>query len=122
MIRKLKNIQGFNAIEKELIRADRVWELSRSLQTVQPPLPDPFTHDRLDKLTTPQAEDAWVVEAAGLIPFGTRNSALAYLSLVANRDRLHVRVKKIEERTKGDQALAPHLQKLKDALDLYKNH
>jgi len=122
MIRKLKNMQGFNAIEKELIRADRVWELSRMLQTVQPPLPDPFTHDRLDKLTTPQDEYAWVMEVAGLIPFGNKSSALAYLSLIANRDRIQVCVKKIEDRTKGDQALVPLLQKIKDALDLYKNH
>ena len=122
LIRKLKNMQGFNAIEKDLIRADRVWELSRILQTVLPPLKDPFTHDALDKLTTPKAEDAWVVEAASLVPFGTRENALAYLSLVANRDRILVRVKKIEERTKGDQTLAPHLQKLKDSIDLYKNH
>lgn len=122
MIRKLKNMQGWNAIEKDLIRADRVWELSRTLQTIQPPLPDPFTHDRLDKLTTPEAEDAWVVEAAGLLPFGTRDHALAYLSLVANRERVLVRVKKIEERTKGDKTLAPHLDKLKEILDLYKNH
>ena len=122
MIRKLKNMQGFNAIEKELIRADRVWELSRMLQTVQPPLPDPFTHDRLAKLTTPQDEYAWVMEVAGLIPFGNKSSALAYLSLIANRDRIQVCVKKIEDRTKGDQALVPLLQKIKDALDLYKNH
>lgn len=122
MIRKLKNMQGFNAIEKELIRADRVWELSRMLQTVQPPLPDPFTHDRLDKLTTPQDEYAWVMEVAGLIPFGNKSAALAYLSLIANRDRIQVCVKKIEDRTKGDQALVPLLQKIKDALDLYKNH
>ena len=122
MIRKLKNISGWSATEKEFLRADRVWELARILQTATPPLPDPFTHEVLDKLTTPGMEDAWVVEASAMIPFAKRNFALAYLSLVANRERIMVRIKKIEERTKGDQNLAPHLQKLKESLDQYQNH
>ncbi len=122
MLRKFKNMDGLSAAEKDLLRPDRFWELARILQTAMPPLPDPFTDERLNKLTTADAEDAWVLEVSAMVPFATRNHALAYLSLIANRDRIALRIKKIGERAAEDKNLAPHLEKIKESLEIYKNH
>ena len=122
MLRKFKNMDGLSVAEKDLLRPDRFWELARILQTAMPPLPDPFTDERINKLTTADAEDAWVLEVSAMVPFATRNHALAYLSLIANRDRIALRIKKIGERAAEDKNLAPHLEKIKESLEIYKNH
>ncbi len=122
MLRKFKNMEGLSQAERDLIRPDRFWELVRILQAAIPPLPEPFTDDRINKLTTSEAEDAWIMEVAAMVPFSTRNHALAYLSLIANWDRASLRIKKISERAAADKNLAPHLEKIKESLESYKNH
>ncbi len=122
MLRKFKNMEGLSRTERDLLRPDRFWELARILQSAMPPLPDPFTDERMNKLTTAEAEDDWIMEAAAMVPFASRNYALAYLSLLANRDRVTLRIKKISERAAGDKNLAPQVEKLKESLEIYKNH
>lgn len=76
MLRKFKNMDGLSVAEKDLLRPDRFWELARILQTAMPPLPDPFTDEKINKLTTADAEDAWVMEVSAMVPFCHKESCV----------------------------------------------